>query len=102
MASSLLARLKLSSSKLASLSAAIRSIASSEARRLVARRAQRDPPDTCGPPGAQDPLGRVLRRTLMADGLFLQQETVPIGVLLSASSAPRRFALQMRAARGGT
>eukprot|EP00656_Telonema_subtile_P048887 TRINITY_DN5951_c0_g1_i4.p1 TRINITY_DN5951_c0_g1~~TRINITY_DN5951_c0_g1_i4.p1 ORF type:complete len:237 (-),score=58.71 TRINITY_DN5951_c0_g1_i4:878-1588(-) len=56
----MLARLKLDQSKLDSLSSGLRSIALS-----------------CG-----DTLGRTLHETKVADGLVLQQHTVPIGVLL--------------------
>ena len=56
----MIARLILSPSKIANLAAGLRQIADS----------------------SQDIVGRVLKRTLVAEGMMLRQVTVPIGVLL--------------------
>ncbi len=59
MSASLKARLKLTLEKLQTLAKGIRDIASD-----------------------QEPIGRVLKRTELSDGLILEQRSVPIGVIL--------------------
>lgn len=83
LAKALLSRLSLSSAKLKSLSAGLRQIADDSLRNV----------------------GRVLRRTRLAEGLELQQVTVPIGVLLvifesRPDSLPQVAALAMSSANG--
>ncbi|KAJ0411946.1 hypothetical protein ATCC90586_009903 [Pythium insidiosum] len=78
----LLARLKLTKAKLETLADGIRSIAD-----------------------AEEPIGRMLRRTELASGLILHQETAPIGVLLvifesRPDSLPQIAALALRSGNG--
>lgn len=78
----LLARLKLTKGKLETLADGIRSIAD-----------------------ADEPIGRMLRRTELASGLVLHQETTPIGVLLvifesRPDSLPQIAALALRSGNG--
>lgn len=78
----LLARLKLTKPKLETLADGIRSIAQ-----------------------AEDPIGRMLKRTELASGLVLHQETSPIGVLLvifesRPDSLPQIAALALRSGNG--
>lgn len=82
MAPTLLARLVLSPKKLGTLAAGLRQIAS-----------------------ASDPIGNVLRKTELADGLVLTQKTVPIGVLLiifesRPDALPQIAALAVRSGNG--
>lgn len=83
LAEALLSRLSLTSSKLKSLSSGLRQIANDSLNNV----------------------GRVLRRTRLADGLELQQITVPIGVLLvifesRPDSLPQVAALAVASANG--
>ncbi|CEG46051.1 delta l-pyrroline-5-carboxylate synthetase [Plasmopara halstedii] len=78
----LIARLKLTEEKLDTLIDGIRSIAESE-----------------------EPIGRILKRTELASGLILHQETAPIGVLLvifesRPDSLPQIAALALRSGNG--
>jgi len=78
----LLARPKMSPAKLATLADGIRSIARSE-----------------------EPIGRMIKRTELASGLVLHQETAPIGVLLvifesRPDSLPQIAALALRSGNG--
>lgn len=78
----LLARLKLTKSKLQTLAEGIQSIASQE-----------------------EPIGKMLKRTELASGLVLHQETAPIGVLLvifesRPDSLPQIAALALRSGNG--
>lgn len=54
---------------------------------------------------AEDPIGKIVRRTQLADGLELQQSTVPLGVLLIIFEArpevlPQLVALGVKSANG--
>ncbi len=82
LSAALAARLDLTASKLAGLADGLRQVAA-----------------------MPEPVGRVLRRTELADGLILRQETVPLGVLLVIFEArpdalPQIFSLALRSGNG--
>ncbi len=82
MSGALAARLNLDPQKLAKLAAGIRDIAAQD-----------------------EPIGRVLRRTKLADGLILRQETSPLGVMMvifesRPDALPQVAALALRSGNG--